>query len=189
MRIQVTLILRTLFVCLTGRKLLTGCHTIHERVSLSALTFLHIQTVTNAGSSWGISSIFGGHDNRTATRENSTSKPFSEPVQTIEQGTSMIHLREVYPHQLHIQGCSFPSMPSNLLLYYFYKPPSVLRPLETHSEQEAVEIVITKLLLRSYYDIVRKNIEDSVPKAIMHFLVILFLSPEVFVQFVSFYFL
>ncbi|XP_057802859.1 dynamin-related protein 3A-like [Salvia miltiorrhiza] len=101
-------------------------------------------SVNNAGSSWGISSIFGGHDNRTTTKENSTSKPFSEPIQTMEQGVSMIHLRE---------------------------PPSVLRPLETHSEQEAVEIVITKLLLRSYYDIVRKNIEDSVPKAIMHFLV------------------
>ncbi|XP_041991528.1 dynamin-related protein 3A-like [Salvia splendens] len=98
----------------------------------------------NVGSSWGISSIFSSHDSRTTTKENPTSKPFSEPIQTMEQGISMIHLRE---------------------------PPSVLRPLETHSEQEAVEIAITKLLLRSYYDIVRKNIEDSVPKAIMHFLV------------------
>lgn len=34
-----------------------------------------------------------------------------------------------------------------------------------------MEIAITKLLLKSYYDIVRKNVEDSVPKAIMHFLV------------------
>ncbi|KAK4405137.1 Dynamin-related protein 3A [Sesamum angolense] len=100
--------------------------------------------VNNAGSTWGISSIFGGHDNRTSVKENSTSKPFSEPVQSMEQGISMIHLRE---------------------------PPSVLRPSETHSDQEAIEIAVTKLLLRSYYDIVRKNIEDSVPKAIMHFLV------------------
>lgn len=53
------------------------------------------------------------------------------------------------------------------------KPPSVLRPSETHSDQETIEIAVTKLLLRSYYDIVRKNIEDSVPKAIMHFLVIM----------------
>ncbi|KAH6767017.1 dynamin-related protein 3A [Perilla frutescens var. hirtella] len=103
-----------------------------------------VPPVTNAGSSWGISSIFGGHDNRTVTKENSTSRPFSEPIQTMEQGVSMIHLRE---------------------------PPSVLRPSETHSDQEAIEIAVTKLLLRSYYDIVRKNIEDSVPKAIMHFLV------------------
>lgn len=100
--------------------------------------------VNNAGSSWGISSIFGSHDNRTATKDTMTSKPFNEPIQAMEQGVSMIHLRE---------------------------PPSVLRPSETHSEQEATEITITKLLLRSYYDIVRKNIEDSVPKAIMHFLV------------------
>jgi dynamin 1-like protein len=56
-------------------------------------------------------------------------------------------------------------------MIYLKEPPAVLRPTETHSEQEAVEIQITKLLLRSYYDIVRKNIEDSVPKAIMHFLV------------------
>ncbi|KAJ6366401.1 hypothetical protein OIU77_002895 [Salix suchowensis] len=43
--------------------------------------------------------------------------------------------------------------------------------LKIHSEHESIEIVVTKLLLRSYYDIVRKNIEDSIPKAIMHFLV------------------
>ncbi|KAK4438084.1 Dynamin-related protein 3A [Sesamum alatum] len=100
--------------------------------------------VSNGGSSWGISSIFGVHDNRTSVKENPISKPFNEPVQSMEHGSSMIHLRE---------------------------PPSVLRPSETHSDQEVIEITVTKLLLRSYYDIVRKNIEDSVPKAIMHFLV------------------
>lgn len=56
-------------------------------------------------------------------------------------------------------------------MIHLREPPSVLRPSETHSDQEAIEITVTKLLLRSYYDIVRKNIEDSVPKAIMHFLV------------------
>ncbi|XVE97316.1 hypothetical protein REPUB_Repub03eG0009100 [Reevesia pubescens] len=48
--------------------------------------------------------------------------------------------------------------------------PSILRPLEM-SENEATEIIITKLLVQSYFDIVRKNIQDLVPKAIMHFLV------------------
>lgn len=99
---------------------------------------------STTGSSWGISSIFGGSDNRVAAKENLTSKPFNEPIQTIEPSFSMIHLRE---------------------------PPTVLRPSDTNSEQEAVEITVTKKLLRSYYDIVRKNIEDFVPKAIMHFLV------------------
>ncbi|KAM5564635.1 dynamin-related protein 3A-like [Rosa sericea] len=59
------------------------------------------------------------------------------------------------------------SMPSVIQLR---EPPSILRPVEV-TEHKAVEIVITKLLLRSYYDIVRKNIQDLVPKAIMHFLV------------------
>ncbi|KAG9147532.1 hypothetical protein Leryth_007329 [Lithospermum erythrorhizon] len=107
------------------------------------------KSVSNGGSSWGISSIFGGSDSRMAIKENSTSKPFneqpfSENLQSLERASSMIHLRE---------------------------PPSVLRPSETHSDQENIEIAVTKLLLRSYYDIVRKNIEDAVPKAIMHFLV------------------
>ncbi|XP_004291982.1 PREDICTED: dynamin-related protein 3A-like [Fragaria vesca subsp. vesca] len=59
------------------------------------------------------------------------------------------------------------SMPSVIQLR---EPPSVLRPVEV-TEHKAVEIIVTKLLLRSYYDIVRKNIQDLVPKAIMHFLV------------------
>lgn len=106
-----------------------------------------VDKVAPAGnsSSWGISSIFGGSDNRvSAAKESTTNKPFSEPVQSMEHALAMIHLRE---------------------------PPTILRPSESHSEQETVEIAVTKLLLRSYYDIVRKNIEDSIPKAIMHFLV------------------
>jgi len=69
---------------------------------------------------------------------------------------------------------------SNKNIFVFCKPPTVLRPSESHSENESIEIAVTKLLLKSYYDIVRKNIEDSVPKAIMHFLVILHQSGCIF---------
>ncbi|KAI9176419.1 hypothetical protein LWI28_002546 [Acer negundo] len=108
-----------------------------------------VERVTSAGnttgSSWGISSIFGGSDNRvSAVKESTTNRPYSEPVHNMEHALSMIHLRE---------------------------PPTILRPSDSHSEHEAIEIAVTKSLLRSYYDIVRKNIEDSIPKAIMHFLV------------------
>ncbi|KAM7459612.1 hypothetical protein LguiA_036606 [Lonicera macranthoides] len=51
------------------------------------------------------------------------------------------------------------------------KPPRILKPEEEQTEREAVEIMVTKLLLESYYDIVRKNIQDLVPKVIMHLLV------------------
>ncbi|CAK8539762.1 unnamed protein product [Lathyrus sativus] len=95
------------------------------------------------GSTWGISSIFGGGDNRMSVRENTNSKPHYDPVESVHP-SSTIHLRE---------------------------PPSVLRPSERSSETLAVEITVTKLLLRSYYEIVRKNVEDLIPKAIMHFLV------------------
>jgi dynamin 1-like protein len=46
-----------------------------------------------------------------------------------------------------------------------------LKPSENQPEQDATEIAIVKLLIKSYYDIVRKNIEDAIPKAAMHFLV------------------
>ncbi|XP_012572460.2 dynamin-related protein 3A-like [Cicer arietinum] len=102
-----------------------------------------VHSGTTGGSSWGISSIFGGGDNRVSVKEDTTSKPHNDPVQSL-QSFSTIHLRE---------------------------PPQVLRPSERSSETLAVEIAVTKLLLRSYYEIVRKNVEDLIPKAIMHFLV------------------
>ncbi|CAK9179352.1 unnamed protein product [Ilex paraguariensis] len=57
---------------------------------------------STTGSAWGISSIFGGSDNRMSAKENSTSRPFSEPVQSIEHAVSMIHLRE-YANELFFQ--------------------------------------------------------------------------------------
>uniref|UniRef100_A0A7N0T170 Dynamin-related protein 3A-like n=1 Tax=Kalanchoe fedtschenkoi TaxID=63787 RepID=A0A7N0T170_KALFE len=101
---------------------------------------------TNA-SGWGFTSIFGGagNSNRNHVAESSSAtKSHDEHFQNLDHSISMINLRE---------------------------PPSVLKPSETRSEQDMIEIAITKMLLRSYYDIVRKNIEDAVPKAIMHFLV------------------
>ncbi|BAT75390.1 hypothetical protein VIGAN_01324300 [Vigna angularis var. angularis] len=47
------------------------------------------------GSSWGISSIFGGGDSRTTVKENMASKPHTEPIQSVEHSFSMINLRQV----------------------------------------------------------------------------------------------
>ncbi|KAK8951940.1 Dynamin-related protein 3A [Platanthera zijinensis] len=99
---------------------------------------------SGSGPGWGIPSIFGFSENRAPTKEISSNKPYTVPSHNLEHALSMIQLRE---------------------------PPAILKPPEIQSEQEALEIAITKLLLKSYYDIVRKNIEDIVPKAIMHFLV------------------
>ncbi|OAY81184.1 Dynamin-related protein 3A, partial [Ananas comosus] len=97
-----------------------------------------------SGSIWGISSIFGVSEDRAPLKDSSANKSSTAPMNTLEHSVSMIQLRE---------------------------PPLILKPSENQTEQEALEIAIIKLLLKSYYDIVRKNIEDSVPKAIMHFLV------------------
>lgn len=40
------------------------------------------------------------------------------------------------------------------------------------TDQEEVQVEVTRLLVESYFDIVRKNLQDSVPKAVMHFLVL-----------------
>ncbi|KAL7170936.1 hypothetical protein ACSBR2_035736 [Camellia fascicularis] len=98
----------------------------------------------------GIPSIFGS---RASSAESSANRSLNETVSDrsldktvsdMERMPSMIQLREL---------------------------PAILRPSEAQTDNEAVEIIVTKLLLSSYYDIVRKNIQDFVPKAIMHFLV------------------
>uniref|UniRef100_A0A0E0FXQ0 Dynamin-type G domain-containing protein n=1 Tax=Oryza nivara TaxID=4536 RepID=A0A0E0FXQ0_ORYNI len=96
---------------------------------------------------WGSISIFSStSDDRThsSAKDNSSNKSYTASTSHLEHSLSTIQLRE---------------------------PPVVLKPSESQSEQEALEIAITKLLLKSYYNIVRKNVEDFVPKAIMHFLV------------------
>ncbi|KAD6454285.1 hypothetical protein R6Q59_016095 [Mikania micrantha] len=100
-----------------------------------------------SGTSWRFSSIFGGSDSQMSTKSSSEDKPFSGPVHNMDPmdySSPMIHLRE---------------------------PPTVLRPSDASSDQAPIEIQVTKLMLKSYYDIVRKNIEDFVPKTIMHFMV------------------
>ncbi len=39
------------------------------------------------------------------------------------------------------------------------------------TEQEEVQVEVTRVLVESYFDIARKNLQDAVPKAVMHFLV------------------
>uniref|UniRef100_F6H3K1 Dynamin-related protein 3A n=1 Tax=Vitis vinifera TaxID=29760 RepID=F6H3K1_VITVI len=90
---------------------------------------------------WGISSIIGKW---ASPNDRSANTALGETFHDMELLPSMIQLRD---------------------------PPPILKPLETQTEREAVEVIVTKLLLRSYYDIVRKNVQDFVPKAIMHFLV------------------
>ena len=47
-----------------------------------------------------------------------------------------------------------------------------LRVQNSTSEQEDIQVEVTRLLVECYFDIVRKNLQDAVPKAIMHFLVL-----------------
>eukprot|EP00850_Spirogloea_muscicola_P016294 SM000131S26724 [mRNA] locus=s131:170828:177321:+ [translate_table: standard] len=102
----------------------------------------HSEKPTTSGG-WGISSIFSSsQEHRSLSgRTASLASSLTEPLQ---------------------------ELPQSILLK---EPPAVLRASDVHTEQEATEIAVTKLLLKSYYDIVRKNVQDQVPKAIMHFLV------------------
>uniref|UniRef100_A0A667Y843 Dynamin-1-like protein n=1 Tax=Myripristis murdjan TaxID=586833 RepID=A0A667Y843_9TELE len=64
----------------------------------------------------------------------------------------------VFFHLCLIKTCSFPPV----------KPVPVARKLSSR-EQRDCEVI--ERLIKSYFLIVRKNIQDSVPKAVMHFLV------------------
>lgn len=50
--------------------------------------------------------------------------------------------------------------------------PQVVSPATTPATQrERVEVSIIKMLMESYLSLVKKNVADSVPKAVMHFMV------------------
>lgn len=51
------------------------------------------------------------------------------------------------------------------------RPPATLRVPQIASDQEGIQVEVTRVLVESYFDIVRKNLQDSVPKALMHFMV------------------
>lgn len=52
-----------------------------------------------------------------------------------------------------------------------HRPPVTLRVPRVASDQEGVQVEVTRVLVDSYFDIVRKNLQDAVPKALMHFMV------------------
>ena len=52
-----------------------------------------------------------------------------------------------------------------------HEPPTVLRATEPETDEQLLQVKVTRILLRSYFSIVRASLVDTVPKAVMHFLV------------------
>lgn len=124
-----------------------------------------------SGSTSFWNSIFNSNEDRThaSARDNTANKSYAVPTPNLEHSFSTIQLREV--RYLIIFSLMWFGCIEWFMETLVEQPPVVLKPSEQQSEQEALEIAITKLLLKSYYNIVRKNVEDFIPKAIMHFLV------------------
>ncbi|CAN1278519.1 Dynamin-related protein 3A [Linum perenne] len=130
---------------------------------LGFLLIMLLQSGNLNGSSWGISSIFGGSDSSLSKEDSTTSKVHVEPVhETDYSDRNLLQVEPVHETDYFDRNSSFIRL---------RQPPSILRPTDVPSEQESIEITAIKLLLRSYYDIVRNNISDLVPKTVMHFLV------------------
>lgn len=51
------------------------------------------------------------------------------------------------------------------------RPPESLKVSKSTTEQEIVQVEVTRVLIQSYFDIVRKNVQDMVPKIVMNFMV------------------
>ncbi|XP_021318600.1 dynamin-related protein 3A isoform X2 [Sorghum bicolor] len=100
---------------------------------------------------------------RAVFARDATRRATSEQA-SMEAGTSLTGGSQIRNSQ--VGGNSSSKLPSIIPLK---EPPITLKPSET--EQDATEVAIVKELIKSYYDIVRKSIEDAIPKAVMHFLV------------------
>ncbi|KAJ9595852.1 hypothetical protein L9F63_012954, partial [Diploptera punctata] len=68
-------------------------------------------------------------------------------------------------HQNEVKGVLSPQKPVNLL------PEVPIQSSRQLSEREQRDCDVIERLIKSYFYIVRKSIQDSVPKAVMHFLV------------------
>ncbi|XP_066997209.1 dynamin-1-like protein [Anabrus simplex] len=86
-----------------------------------------------------------GENNKEVSRENS---PVNTPTHQVEGRTSLS-----------------PQKPINLL------PELAIQTSRKLSEREQRDCDVIERLIKSYFYIVRKSIQDSVPKAVMHFLV------------------
>jgi len=51
------------------------------------------------------------------------------------------------------------------------QPPASLQAVQGEGERDHMEVELIQTLLTSYFNIVRKNVQDTVPKTVMHFLV------------------
>lgn len=52
-----------------------------------------------------------------------------------------------------------------------HEPPAVLRATEPQTDEELLQVKVTRILLNSYFTIARSALADTVPKAVVHFLV------------------
>lgn len=143
------------------------CPGVFETICLSPITWY----LLGSGSTSFWNSIFTSNEDRThvSAKDNSANRSYAVPTPNLEHSFSTIQLREV-SYCINVLIILF-AYTQWLMETLVKQPPVVLKPSEHQSEQEALEIAITKLLLKSYYNIVRKNVEDFIPKAIMHFLV------------------
>ncbi|CAL5032571.1 unnamed protein product [Urochloa decumbens] len=103
-----------------------------------------------------------GQKSRAVFARDATRRATSDQAD-MDAGTSLTGGSQMGNSQVGSPSSKLPSV------IQLKEPPIKLKPSET--EQGATEVAIVKLLIKSYYDIVRKSIEDAIPKAIMHFLV------------------
>lgn len=64
-------------------------------------------------------------------------------------------------------GGFFSSSKSKKQTEFLESPPTILKATGEMTDRETTETEVIKLLIESYYNIVKKNIADSIPKAIM----------------------
>eukprot|EP00005_Dracoamoeba_jomungandri_P005912 CAMPEP_0174262004 /NCGR_PEP_ID=MMETSP0439-20130205/12712_1 /TAXON_ID=0 /ORGANISM="Stereomyxa ramosa, Strain Chinc5" /LENGTH=751 /DNA_ID=CAMNT_0015346633 /DNA_START=23 /DNA_END=2278 /DNA_ORIENTATION=- len=90
------------------------------------------------------------------------------------QQNAMVSQQARSQQRMNKQAMRMQSAPPSGNLQGFSKleqVPATIKAVSTPSDKERFETELIQSLLVSYFDIVRKNVQDAVPKTIMHFLV------------------